>query len=301
MKCRSCSTRTAEILFFCFIYIYSDGFEEEEEIEVDEEGLRPVERGAITYATMQRVPTKLRSRTWTGTEAMDAAAEICSSQSIGNLDAMSLSHQINSPTPSATQSREDVASVPHTAPVSRDATPLHGRGPPMLVNRPMPTPRTTVSNARHTKPQPPQPKPRPQPPPPPKYNPNPTAGFHPALVAIATAQRSNPPTPSHSVNGVQAKYVGTFQPSQKMSPSSSSQSGARYQMMNGTSSTLPSAKGNSISSTPASSTLTLPNMTSTPELTHRTLTSQLSGSSQLSELNNPANWPNAFCMKESCV
>ena len=275
---------------------------EEEEIEVDEEGLRPVERGAITYATMQRVPTKLRSRTWTGSEAMDAAAEICSSQSIGNLDAMSLSHQINSPTPSATQSREDVASVPHTAPVSRDATPLHGRGPPMLVNRPIPAPRT-VNSARHTKPQPPQPKPRPHPPHPPKYNPNPTAGFHPALVAMAAAQRSNPPTPSHSVSGsqgVQAKYVGTYQPSQKMSPSAT-HSGTNYPLVDGTSNTLPHARGNSISSTPASSTLTLPNVTSTQETMHRTLNSEMNASNPMSELNNPANWPNAFCMKESCV
>ena len=80
----------------CLLFV-TDGFTEEEEIEVDEEGLRPVERGAITYATMQRVPTKLRSRTWTGSEAMDAAAEICSSQSIGNLDAMSLSHKSTAP------------------------------------------------------------------------------------------------------------------------------------------------------------------------------------------------------------
>ena len=293
-----CSTFWVIFIVIAFV----DGFTEEEEIEVDEEGLRPVERGAITYATMQRVPTKLRSRTWTGSEAMDAAAEICSSQSIGNLDAMSLSHQINSPTSSATQSREDVDAVPHTAPVSRDATPLHGRGPPMLVNRPLPTPRTTVSTARHTKPQPPQPKPRPHPPPPPKYNPNPTAGFHPALVAMAAAQRSNPPTPSHSVSGsqgLQAKYVGTFQPSQQTSPSS--HAGARYPMVNGTASTLPHARGHSISSTPASSTLTLPNMTSTPETMHRTLNNQMNTSSQMSELNNPANWPNAYCMKESCV
>ena len=276
-----------------------DGCAEEEEVEFDEEGIRPVQRGALTYATMQRVPTKLRSRTWTGSEAMDAAVEICSSQSIGNLDAMSLSHQINSPTPSVTQSREDVASFPHTAPVSRDATPLHGLGPPMLVNRPIQTQRTTMNSARHTKPQPPQPKPRPHPPPPPKYNP----GFHPALVAMAATQRSNPPTPSHSgscPHGVQGKYVGTFLPSQKMSPSAS-HSGVKYSVMNGTSSTLPHARDNSISSTVVPGTLTLPNMTSTPEMTRRSHTSQTSASSHMSELNNPANWPNTLCMKESCV
>lgn len=275
--------------------------------EIDEEGLRPVQRGAITYATMQRAPTKgLRSRTWTGAEAMDAAAELSSSQSIGNLDAMNLLHQINSPTPSATQSREDMNTVPHTAPASRDATPRHGRGPPMPVNRPIPTPRTTVSSARHTRPQPPQPQPKPKLPPPPKYNPKPTAGFHPALVTMATAaaQRSNPPTPSHSASAaqhtVEGKHVGTFQPSRQMSPSS--QPGTRYPpVVNGVSNTLPQEKRSCISNTPASSTLTLPNMTSTPEMTHRSLTRQMSSSSQVSELNNPANWPNAYCMKESCV
>ncbi len=57
---------------------------------MEEDAVRPVQRGAAAYATMARAPpagpsaqAQQRSRTWTGAEAMDAAAEICSSQSIG--------------------------------------------------------------------------------------------------------------------------------------------------------------------------------------------------------------------------
>ena len=142
-------------------------------------------------------------------------------------------------------------------------------------------------------------------------------------AAHAQQQRSNPSTPSHAHhnhhhNGsgggatVQGKHIGTFQPSSRqMSPAVTpgAAGGPRYPpVANGVSNTLPQFEkvtaSASVSSTPSSSTLTLPNMTSTPELARSNggvTTRKVSAASQISELNNPANWPNAFCMKESCV
>ncbi len=280
-------------------YLILDVYNEED----DELG--PV-RGSTKYATMQPTPTKLRSRTWTGSESMDAASQIMSSQSIGNLDAMSLSRQINSPPPSVSQSREDMT-TPRTKVglTSQDTTPLHGRHPPIIVPRPQVMPKSAPVYAHNGYSQQ-QVKPKVQTNNKPAVNS--TAGFHPALVAMAVAQRSNPPTPSHvrgadvssspvaSKPAVVAKYCGTLPPTPVHHISQS----VSTTQMSSHSNTLSLTRRPSLTSVLTSSTLTLPNATSTPEMAHRVHASQSSLSNHSSEIS-PVNWQSTYCMKESCV